>query len=281
VSVLLALALAAAPGCPAVLAEAASLDDGRLAAEAPRLVAALEAAGDGPVEALRLALRGGAAASGLRPALERHCALARAPARPADPGDDAALRAILARPEYRRAADPLALRRALLALENRLLELLGSSEAGRYAVVGRTIFLGAAAVALGLLAGAALRRRARRVPAAASSRRTDVADAGERVADAEAALGRGDAREAVRLALLAALAALERGGSVPRGRALTNGELVGALAGPGGGADLAPELAALAAVFDRTFYGGRPVALEDARDAVARARRVARAERTP
>jgi hypothetical protein len=274
VSVVLALALAAAPGCPAVLAEAASLDDGRLAAEGPRLVEALAAAGDGPVEALRLTLRDGAPASGLRAALHRHCALARAPALPPDPRDAAALRAILARPEYRRAADPLAIRRALLALRDRVLELLGSAEAGRYAGVGRTLYLAAAATALGLLAGAALRRRARSRPAAAPSRRAEVGDAGERVADAEAALGRGDARETVRLALLAAVAALERAGSVPRGRALTNGELVRALAGPGDRA----ELAALAALFDRTFYGDRPAALEDARDAIARARRVVRAE---
>lgn len=270
---LLALALAAAPACPAALADAAALDDAALAREARRVARELDAGGAGPVDALAAEAADGAR---FRAALARHCAWAAAPAAPAAPRDAAALREILARPEYARAAvDPAAVRRALLALWERLLEALGTAEAERYAVAGRTLFLAAAAVALLLAAGAVRRRRARgrpRAPAPAPR----AADAGVAVEAAEAALARGEAGAAIRLALLAALAALERAGRVPRGGALTNGELVRELDGPPGAARA--DLSALAALFDRTVYGGRPAAPDEARAAVAHARRVIAAE---
>lgn len=286
-SLLLPLLLAAAPGCPAALAGAAG-DPAALAREAPPLLAALERAGaGGPTGALRRAAlaaaqepegdRGAAGRAGLafRAALERHCALAAAPRLPAaTEADRAALEAVLARPEFRRARlDPAALRRTLLAAWAAVLDLLGSTEAERYASLGRAVLLGAAAAAL-LVAAAGLRRRARRdreaeAPSPAGSR-LPLPDAS--AARAEAALARDDRRQAVRLAFLAALAALEEAGRLPRGRALTNAEMVRRLGA--GTAPLAGELSLLARTFDRAVYGARPVEREEAVSSLARARRI-------
>lgn len=287
---LLALALAAAPGCPAALAEAAPLPPPELAARAPGIVERLELAGaGGPVAALR-ALAGAAASPGpdgaaaarrFRAALSRHCALAALPQGPDGEAERARLAEILSRPEFRRAeADPHAIRRAILGLWARIFETLGTTEAERYASVVRAVFLAAAAAAALLLALSLRRRRAGRVAReeeALPLRALEQAPAGaER---AEEALSRGDAREAVRQAFLAVLGSLERAGRIPRGRALTNGEVVGSLAaGPGGGSPALPgEVARLAALFDRTIYGLRPVGLDEAREAVAGALRVASA----
>lgn len=288
---LLALALAAAPGCPGALAEAEALARAP-AARAPDLARALvdrlEAVGaGGPVDAVRREAEGLAApgagvdpagtAAAFRRALARHCELAAAPA-PGGPAaaDRDALAAILARPEYARtAADPDALRRALLRLWEDLLERLGTSEAERWASGGRAVFLGAAAAAA-LLAALARRRgrrdRPRLAPAAPARTAAGVRD--PTPADAEDALAGGDAREAVRRALLAALAALERAGAVEGGRSLTNGEVVARVSAAPGSA-LAADLAALARAFDGAIYGGRPVSAGDARAAIARARAVA------
>jgi len=280
IALAVALALGAAPGCPAALAEAAALPDERLAAAAPELVARLEAAGaGGPSLALAAAAEGadgppadrGAA---FRGALARHCALAALPARPpASAEERAVLAGILAGPELRRARiDPRALRQALLGLWDRVLALLGTAEAGRYAAVGRTLFLAGAVVA-GLLALVALRRRrpppSPGRPLERPARPEPPDDPAARTARAEAALARGDGRAAVREALLAALAALERAGRVPRGRALTNRELVAAAPPP-----LSADLAALATAFDRAVYGARPVAAAEARGTLDRARSV-------
>jgi len=284
VSALLALVLAAAPGCPAALAAgAAPADD--LASRAPALVEALDQAGaGGPTAALAASARAAAAAApaardaavaAFRGALARHCALASLPAVPeASAADRAALAEVLARPELAQArSDPYALRRALLRLWDWIVELLGTEEAERYASLGRALFLGVAAAAL-VLVLAGLRRRSRERGTAAreaAGPARAVPEADESAARAEEALRNGDGRGAVRYALLAALGALERTGAVPRGRALTNEEVV-ALRSP---SPMTSDLAALAGAFDRAIYGGLPVAPEEARTAVERARRIA------
>jgi len=279
VSALLALVLAAAPGCPAALAAgAAPADD--LASRAPALVEALDQAGaGGPTAALAASARAAAAAApaardaavaAFRGALARHCALANLPAAPeASAADRAALTEILARPELAQArSDPYALWRALLRLWDRIVELLGTEEAERYASLGRALFLGVAAAALVLVLAGLRRRSGERGTAArpAGSARA-LPEADESAARAEEALRSGDGRGAVRYALLAALGALERAGAVPRGRALTNEEVVAITT--------SADLAALAGAFDRAVYGGMPVAPEEARTAVERARRIA------
>jgi hypothetical protein len=293
VSPLLALLLAAAPGCPEALAAAAGTSDEALADRGPALARALQAAGAGPTDALAAAaaaISGAAgprerqaAASAFRGALERHCTLAAVPpGAEASPADRAALAEVLARPELARSRarlDPWALRRALVRFWDWLVEKLATAEAERWASLGRALFLGAAAAALVLLLATIRRRwRAPRGDAAAP----DVAGPGAAAPEASAALAeealrRGETREAVRLALLAALAALEQAGRVPRGRALTNDEIV-RLAGPPTATAVAnpdSDLALLARAFDRAVYGGLPVAPTDARMAVERARRVA------
>jgi hypothetical protein len=289
VTALLALALAAAQGCPEALARAAATPDDALAARAPALVEELEEAGaGGPTAALAAAARALAAtgtdpahdlpAASFRGALARHCALAAAPALPpASTAERETLAAILARPELSRSrSDPYALRRALERLWEWLVALLGTSEAERYASLGRALFLGVAVGAL-VLAGSALRRR-RREGRGADPERGEPAAPGvapdESAARAEEALRRGDGRGAVRFALLAALGALERAGRVPRGRALTNGELLEALA-PTPTATLSSELALVVRAFDRAVYGGQPVGDGEARSAVEASRRIA------
>jgi hypothetical protein len=294
VSALLALALAAAPGCPAALATAAVLPADALAARAPALARELEDAGAGPAAGLAAAARElaaspgaaqEAAAAAFRGALATHCALAAAPPAPeASAVDRAALAEVLARPELSQLRlDPWAIRRALVSFWDWLVELLGTEEAERYASLGRALFLGAAAGALAL-AVAALRRRGR--APGAGSRPEEAPGPAAAAPDASAeraeeALRRGETRDAVRLALLAALGALERAGRVPRGRSLTNAEVVRAAArstrtaaSPPGPPPAGGDLALLARTFDRAVYGGFPVTPEEARGAVERARRV-------
>lgn len=187
--------------------------------------------------------------------------------------DRAALRAVYERPELRRArADTAGFRRLLSGLWGRLLELLGSTEAERYASVGRTAFLvaGLAAAAAGL---AALRRRrpaGPRARAGAEAERATLPPPDRSAALAAAALAAGNPTGAVRHAFLSALAALELGGLLPRDRTLTNRELAGRLAG---GA-LAAEFDALGRLFDGAVYGGAPVGEEQARAGLAAAGRL-------
>ena len=293
-ALLVPLLLVAAPGCPGALAHAAAERDPiSLARSAPSIVSALELGGaGGPTGAVRRAAidaalaaedgPGAAARAGaaFRGTLESHCALAAAPRLPgASAADRAALEAVLARPEFRRARfDPTALRRALLGAWAALLDLLGSTEAERFAGLGRLVFLAAAAAAA-LVGVAGLRRRSRRGEAARSpepaARDHPAPDAS--AARAEAALARDDRPGAVRHAFLAAVAALEAAGRLPPGRALTNAEMVRWLAAPGPGAPagaLAGELSLLAGIFDRTVYGVRPVAREEAVSSLASARRI-------
>ncbi len=288
ISALLAVSLAAAPGCPEALARAAALAPAELADGASGIVTALDDAGAGPTGALARAaraafeargtLREGSSAMAFRAALARHCALAAAAAAPAaTPKDRAALAEVLARPELaRNRTDLWALARALDRLWDWLVELLGTTEAERYASVGRALFAGAAVAAV-VLVVSALRRRAARARRAAGD---GAAPPGARrlapdasAARAEEALARGAWRDAVRLALLAALDALERAGRVPRGRALTNDELVASIP--------SDDLSALSLAFDRAVYGGLPVAQDEARAALERARRVALAAGGP
>lgn len=291
-ALVLSLLAAAAPGCPAALARASAERDPRAAArEAPALVVALEREGaGGPTGALRRAALAAAqdaddpadsarATAAFREALERHCALAAAARLPAaTAADRASLEAVLARPEFRRARlDPAALRRALLGAWAAVLDLLGTTEAERYASLGRTVLLGAAVAALLVLA-AGLRRGGRRVrEAPAPPPDASLLPAPDESASvAEAALARDDRQGAVRHAFLAALAALEEVGRLPRGRALTNAEIVRRVAPPAGAgpAALAGELALLAGTFDRAVYGARPVEREEAVSSLARARRI-------
>lgn len=289
-SLLLALALAVAPGCPEALAAARAATDGDLAERADALVSALADAGAGPTggvagaaAALAAAEEGAArtaAAAAFRGALTRHCDLAAAPpAAEATAADRAVLAEILARPELSQARlDPWAIRRALLRFWDWITELLGTQEAERYASLGRALFLGAAAAAAALALGAVRRRRRAagpRAPGPGAPPRSGLEQ--DRSAQrAEEALRRGEAREAVRHALLSALAALERAGRIPRGRAFTNEELVRALT-PAASIPTSADLALLARAFDRAVYGGRTVELGEARLAVERARRVAAA----
>jgi hypothetical protein len=233
------------------------------------------------------AARPGGAPEGCRAAVESSERLgawcATLAARPRLPlpsaADRRALLEVLDRPELRRArADPSGLRRLLLGYWARFLELLGSAEAERYASVGRLTFIVAGATAL-LAAAAAAKRRRRRLRGP-----TDEADAEPRAslrpADrsawlAEVALARGDLAGAVRYALLAAVAALEGAGRLPRDRSLTNRELATRL-GPSTGDPDAEDFSALAALFDRMAYGGASVGELDARDGLARALRIGR-----
>ncbi|MFT3916955.1 MAG: DUF4129 domain-containing protein [Anaeromyxobacteraceae bacterium] len=288
----LALSLAAAPGpapgCPAALAAAGALDDHGLAEDAPGLVARLRQDGGGrPLAAVTRAAEelvgahaGGVALEGparrLRAVLAGHCAAAALPALPeASAQERAALDALLARPEFRRArADPVALRRLLLDAWDWIVERLGSAEAERWAGLGRALFLGAAATAAGLaLLGWRRRRRGREVPAPAHRAAVAVGPGPDRaLARAEAALAQGEHAAAVREAMLAALAALERAGRLPRGRALTNAEVVRAVAARDPA--LAAPLGPLARRFDGAIYGGRATGAPEARDAVERARAI-------
>lgn len=292
-SALLALALAIAPGCPDALAAAAALPADALAARAPELARTLEAAGLGPTAALAraadalAAVRGGgerdSAAARFRDALTRHCALATLPRGPdATEADHAALARILARPELSAArTDPQALRRTLARLWDWLVELLGTEEAESYASVGRALFVGVAAAAA-VLAGAALRRRRQsalgeRSAGTGGRRVPETAEDDGSARRAEEALARGEAREAVRLALLAAIGALEQARVIPRGRAMTNAEIVEASTAtstPTAIPTLAGDVDLLARAFDRAVYGNLPVPAAEARDAVERARRI-------
>lgn len=285
---LLALALAAAPGCPEALAAAeraggpeelavsaagivGRLDRGggttlALAAEA----GALAAAEVGPPDALRLA------AGRFRARLRRHCDLAAAPPSPGipTPAERRKLDEILARPEFGRArADPFALSRWLHDLWRRLLDLFGTAEAEKYATGGRTFFLAAVALALGAALVASVRRRRAARPASAragaAAGATGLPPPEEGDALAEAALGGGRAAEAVRQSFLALLASLERSGRLPRGRTLTNREMAALLGATG---DLSSGFSSFASLFDRVVYGGFPVSSEEARDCLGRSR---------
>lgn len=190
------------------------------------------------------------------------------------PGDRAALREVYARPELSRArADPAALRRLVARLWFRLVDLLGSAEAERYASVGRTVFI-LAVVATGLAAFAAARRRrfqARVAPASPERERAPLPPPDRSAELAQGALARGDGPAAVRLAFLSALAALEESGRLPRDRTQTNGELAMRLGAAGA---LDREFGALGRTFDGVLYGRATVSAQQARDAVESAHRI-------
>jgi hypothetical protein len=191
------------------------------------------------------------------------------------PADRQALRQVFERPELRRArADTAGLRRLLLGLWGRVMELLGTAEAERFAGVGRLVFIlaGLATAVAGL---AALRRRragttpfrAEPAPATAPLPAPDVS-----AALAEGALARGDLTGAVRHAFLSALGALEDAGKLPRDRTLTNRELTDRLATAS--AQLAGEFGALGRIFDGAVYGGASVGDPEARSSLAAAARI-------
>jgi hypothetical protein len=180
--------------------------------------------------------------------------------------DRAALAEVLAGPEFqaqRWRGD--ALRAWLAEWWERLTELLGTSEAERWAGLGRVVFLGALLVALLLLWRAVRQRRPgtvtaapRTAPGPVAPRRPPAAS----VADAEQALASGAAGEAVRLAFMAAVGALARRlGTATAADMLTGSELAGRLADQG--------FSRLAWLHERTVFGRRPVTVEEAEAALA------------
>jgi hypothetical protein len=188
--------------------------------------------------------------------------------------DREALRQVYARPELRRArADTAGFRRLLAGLWGRIVALLGTTEAERYASVGRTVFLASAMVAALAALGALRRRRGARAarPAAAGPVEAALPPPDRSAAAAEAALARGDLAGAVRSAFLSALAALEEAGRLPRDRTLTNRELASRLAAD---APVARDFGALGRAFDDAIYGGAPVDAPSARASVELARRI-------
>lgn len=184
--------------------------------------------------------------------------------------DRTALAEVLARPEFRdRRYDGLALRRWLGELWDRLVESLGTAEAERYATLGRLIYFLGLAVAL-LLAWRALRRRQARgsgsAPVAGTAVIGGVARPSSTSAEAAAlALARGDLHGAVRHAFTAATAALGRRWAGTPIASLTGTELSARARDPG--------FSALAALHERAVFGRHPPAPEEARAAVAVARR--------
>jgi hypothetical protein len=301
VSALPAIALVAAlsaPGAPGVAPAcqrplssmatlAAPLD---LAREAVRVAGEAEEALPGrPSGALREAARALAdeAEAGDSPRLARESAAFRsllagqcaAAARPRLPlpslADRQALREIYERPELRRArVDTAGFRRLLTGLWARLVELLGATEAERYASLGRMVFI-VAGLAAALAGAAALRRRRARShlePAPVPEAKGQLPPPDRSAALAETALARGDLAGAVRHAFLSALAALEDARWLPRERSLTNGELASRL--PLREPPLAEDFSRLGALFDGAIYGGGPVGEQDARAGLAAAARI-------
>lgn len=191
----------------------------------------------------------------------------------ASQADRAALAEVLADPEFqaqRWSGDHL--RRWLAGWWERLTELLGTSEAERWAGLGRAVFLATALVAL-LLLWRAVRRRQQGVTAGARAPRGGQATvrprpaSGVDVAEAERALAAGDAVEAVRLAFLAAVGALQRRLPAATVDVLTGSELAGRVADEGFGR--------LARLHERTVFGRRPVSPGEVAAALAVAARLA------
>ncbi len=310
IALLLASLAAACP--PAPDAEAAAAD---LVAQARSAVAELERRG--PTDALAAeaeALAGaaedpatprekvGALATRFAARLERHCQLqAQRVAVGATGADRSRLAEILAGPEFRSSRGAtLVLSRWLAGIWERVLELLGTAEAGRYAAGGRNVFFALLAGAILAAFVLALRRRAairrERPPPPlepAGQRRSDPAESDSRAA---AALRAGDAAEAVRQAFLGLLGSLERNGRIPAGRALTNRELVAWVGATWTGAATAGGIAPhpaplpargereriavafseLARTFDRVVYGMAPPAIAEAGSYLERTREIRR-----
>jgi hypothetical protein len=180
--------------------------------------------------------------------------------------DRAALAEVLASPEFQAQhwrGD--ALRAWLAESWRRLTELLGTSEAERWAGLGRAVFLGAVLAALLLLWRAvrqrqpgAVRAAPRLAPGPVTPRRLPAAS----IADAEQALAAGAAGEAVRLAFQAAVGALARRlGTAAAADTLTGAELAGRLEDRG--------FSRLAWLHERTVFGRRPATVEEAEAALA------------
>jgi hypothetical protein len=188
----------------------------------------------------------------------------------ASQADRAALAEVLADPEFQAQRwRGEALRQWLAGWWERLTELLGTTEAERWADLGRAVFFLAVAVAL-LLAWRAARRRRARAPdrgrpghdAAPASLPTRAVT----LADAERALSAGQAAEAVRLAFLAAVGAVQRRLRAAAAEFLTGSELAERVADEG--------FARLARLHERTVFGRQPVTREEAAAALAVAARL-------
>jgi hypothetical protein len=181
----------------------------------------------------------------------------------ASQADRAALAEVLSSPEFQAQRwRGEALRRWLEGWWERLTALLGTSEAERWAGLGRAVFLAAALVAA-LLLWRAWRRGRTGSPLRPGPAGPGLAAApagGVTLADAERALAAGDASGTVRLAFRAAVAVVGRPLGAGAG-VLTGGELAGRLADQG--------FSRLALLHDRTVFGRRPVSGPEAEAALA------------
>ena len=193
------------------------------------------------------------------------------------PVDTRLLAEILARPEYElRSSDDFFLFRMLDRIRLWLRDVVATSRSvtGAASLV-RTLFLVAVCFLVGLLAWrlARIRVSGRRRAAPGDVPYTVVlADPARYDEAADLALSRGDGREAIRLALLALVAALERLRLASPGRAWTNRELVARLELRGATKEVALEAKAVIDWYDRAWYGLARVSAEDASGFAVRVR---------
>lgn len=213
-------------------------------------------------------------------ARERAAELAALPDAPGlRPGDRAALAAALAGLGPPPAPAGPAPSEWAARLWDWFLDLLGTPEAERYASGGRLAFLGVLAAAAFAASWVLLRprKRAAKAPAARPTASAAPTDPGKADARAEDALGRARPREALRLAFLAALEALESAGHLPRCPGLTNRELSRELAGRASApAEAEAEWHWLVRRHDLAVYGNAPVGEAEAREALSRSRTLRR-----
>ncbi|MBS2032778.1 MAG: hypothetical protein JST54_33200 [Deltaproteobacteria bacterium] len=270
---LLALALAATPyvdQCRATLADAEAAPPVSLRAVVlrlppptlgddhgalPALDAALDALSDAPTQ------------PEIDRVLESLRAICRQAARPdAQPAtlQPDALKEILSRPQFsQRRGREWALGKLAERLWDVIKELLQQRSVYGYSTIARAVFLIAVALLVLVLGRRVLRGRraqapdARRVvPTAFVVREPTVA---ELESAAQAALARGEAREAVRAQMRAVVAAAAERGFTDRRGVATNRELAKALAARARDTELASKAEALAADFDLAIYGERAI----------------------
>jgi hypothetical protein len=239
-------------------------------AKAPKSPEALDAQVTGPVFTASLPREEPARTRAVTERLQLACQLkakADAPPRP----DRARLEAILARPEFdaARRSDSDAMARLLALLNDWLVDFLTAQGTADFADVTRKVVLALAAVAAltGTVHSLRKRRRARLGPRAAASPARGEAlalDAPvEHLQRAREALS-ADAREAIRQALLALLASLERKRLARPDRVRTNRELAADLPKRGAPAELTEQVSALMRWYDARFYSLQPVSDGDA-----------------
>ncbi len=183
--------------------------------------------------------------------------------------DRARLVAILSRPEYqRRSPDDTLLYQLFTRAAAWLRDLFTANEGLQATAISvRALFLlGACLFAIFLalrMARTALGRRRPR-PQRAQPVTLAAGDPENYRSRAAEALAAGDGREALRLGLLTLLATLERLRLSSPGRSATNRELAEQIAARGGTAALSQRAQELLGLYDRVWYGLRPVSREEA-----------------